>query len=342
MTHQHGAHGSHSRSPSGPTRRSELELREEGTAIQYVRSSETFIDVSEFDPWAYLVWGLPCPLGLPCTDPPPRSDSRARLEETMDQVRNYAVHDRVSHMLDRVVSMEETQAPAPPDVHTPDGPPRPVSSSELGSCASDHQSHPGSISPGYVSRDPAEPTDSAASPRPSTSAAAYCASPDHPASPVSEPDAVPQGGSLECEYCGKSFIAPSKLRRHRKVHTGERPYPCSMCSKSFKENYQLGQHVSAVHLGHKPHSCDSCPREFGDLSTLKKHQKSHDPQPSSTTRLPHVCDQCDKRFCYLSELHSHLISHDGSKPHLCHLCGRAYATAYNLQRHMLAQHSPTS
>ncbi|XP_067638808.1 zinc finger protein 1 homolog isoform X2 [Eurosta solidaginis] len=36
-----------------------------------------------------------------------------------------------------------------------------------------------------------------------------------------------------CNFCNKDFTASSKLKRHIRMHTGERPYSCSECGKSF-------------------------------------------------------------------------------------------------------------
>jgi uncharacterized Zn-finger protein len=32
----------------------------------------------------------------------------------------------------------------------------------------------------------------------------------------------------KCESCGKEFSRPSALKTHTYVHTGERPYPCTL------------------------------------------------------------------------------------------------------------------
>jgi uncharacterized Zn-finger protein len=38
----------------------------------------------------------------------------------------------------------------------------------------------------------------------------------------------------ECEVCGKCFQDNYNLNRHMVVHTGERPYQCTRCFKTFK------------------------------------------------------------------------------------------------------------
>ena len=52
-----------------------------------------------------------------------------------------------------------------------------------------------------------------------------------------------------CEYCGKVFVNCSNLKVHRRSHTGEKPYKCSICSYSTPQGSKLTRHMK-THTGH--------------------------------------------------------------------------------------------
>ncbi len=59
-----------------------------------------------------------------------------------------------------------------------------------------------------------------------------------------------------CSYCGKSFARSFSFQVHQRIHTGERPYPCSDCRKSFYKRSGLKMH-QRTHTGEKTHKCST-------------------------------------------------------------------------------------
>lgn len=65
------------------------------------------------------------------------------------------------------------------------------------------------------------------------------------------------------------------------LSSGERPFRCEEegCGKSFTRNEELTRH-KRIHSGLRPYPCDSCGKTFGRKDHLKKHARTHLPQPS--------------------------------------------------------------
>lgn len=57
-------------------------------------------------------------------------------------------------------------------------------------------------------------------------------------------NSTPRKRSLySCSFCDKQFISPADIVRHTRVHTGERPFQCDVCFKSFKIKHHLRSHM---------------------------------------------------------------------------------------------------
>ena len=130
----------------------------------------------------------------------------------------------------------------------------------------------------------------------------------------------------ECRVCHKAFQYISRLARHMKTHSGERPFRCEECGKTFNQAAHLQTH-QAIHSGKRPYQCDICHATFSRPDNARRHQLTH------TGQKPFQCGVCEKTFRQAGNLTEHLRTHTGEKPYRCDVCQATFARSDGLLVH---------
>ncbi len=133
-----------------------------------------------------------------------------------------------------------------------------------------------------------------------------------------------------CTHARCDFMCTDKAEfdRHRRSHTGDKPYKCSICSKAFSNSQELTHHHSTVHpkISYK---CSLCSKAFSTSQELTHHHST------VHSKVSYKCELCPMSFKSKNSLHEHVIT---KHPFPCDLCNFQGSTKAHLKKHVETRH----
>ena len=73
--------------------------------------------------------------------------------------------------------------------------------------------------------------------------------------------------------CFECIRTSGNLTHHKRTHTGEKPFKCEICAKSFSQSGNLV--TQRTHTSETPFNCDIFSKAFNEGGSLKTHIRAH-------------------------------------------------------------------
>lgn len=134
-----------------------------------------------------------------------------------------------------------------------------------------------------------------------------------------------------CTFCTKTFADNRSLRDHQRIHN--RQFNCLFCAKTFSNISNLNIH-KRTHTGEKPFLCKICQKSFAAKEYFKRHSLEHLETPKQQLK----CAICSYESVHKAALYTHNKRVHHSVVYQCKECGQNYASKTSLKNHTEVKH----
>lgn len=126
---------------------------------------------------------------------------------------------------------------------------------------------------------------------------------------------------LVCKFCNKELKDKRNLREHLKLHTGDLPYACMICSKAFSTHSKLTFHLEVHNKVQK--QCPKCNTKFVHERSYRLHMQAqcvgrrrrakieNQKRNAENYTMNYDCTICGRQYRYQESLYIHIKTNHG-------------------------------